>query len=84
MLSLVDDLSKLTIQYLLQDRVDTAVSAEELENAIDAMRKQLTKDHITRLQEGRCNVVNSRVFFNLVSNIERAGDHLIMIVRSIN
>ncbi len=83
MLSVVDELAKLTADSLLHDRADTLSTAEALENNIDAMRKQLTKDHITRLQEGKCNVANSRIFFNLVSNIERAGDHLIMIVRSI-
>ncbi len=83
MLNLIDKLAKLTSTSLLQYKIIDLAIAEDLENNIDTIRKQLTKDHIARLQEGTCNVANSRVFFNLVSNLERTGDHLIMIVRSI-
>ena len=40
------------------------------------MRKEMIADHIKRLNEGSCQPQSSGVFINLVSNLERIGDHL--------
>lgn len=47
-----------------------------LENEIDTMRSDLINGHIKRLEEGTCKPQSSGVFINLISNLERAGDHL--------
>lgn len=52
----------------------------EIENKIDNMRTDLIDGHIKRLEEGKCKPQSSGVFINLVSNLERAGDHLNYIV----
>ena len=56
---------------------------DALEDEMDAMRSKLIKDHITRLEKGECSLSSSSVFINLVSNLERAGDHLHVIAHSI-
>ena len=38
-------------------------------------------DHIDRLKQGKCKPENNTIFINLVSNLERIGDHLYYIVR---
>ena len=40
------------------------------------MRKRYIDDHIARLNKGECKPESSGVFINLVSNLERLGDHL--------
>ena len=56
---------------------------DALEDEVDAMRKKLIEDHIERLNGGYCKPENSNVFINLVSNLERAGDHLSYLAHSI-
>lgn len=67
-------LAERTTAYL--DRVDA------LEDEVDGMRKKLIDDHIERMNNGQCKAENSSVFINLVSNLERAGDHLSYIAHS--
>ena len=47
-----------------------------MEEEIDGMRKQLINRHIERLNLGECRPESSGIFINLVSNLERLGDHL--------
>ena len=55
----------------------TAIKAvDEVEDSVDASRKAMVKDHIRRLNEGKCKPESSGVFINLVGNLERAADHL--------
>ena len=80
---------KLNAQYELIEKVllekDYALIDEidALEDEMDAMRSKLIKDHITRLEKGECSLSSSSIFINLVSNLERAGDHLHVIAHSI-
>lgn len=57
--------------------------ADELEEEIDQMRKDLIDDHFDRLNRGECKPQNSGVFVNLVNNLERAADHMIYIAYSV-
>ncbi len=49
---------------------------DRAEDQIDAGRKRLIENHILRLRQGECSADCSGVFINLVSNLERLGDHL--------
>ena len=62
--------------YLMSD-------VKKLENKIDELRNTLINDHIKRLEEGRCKPQSSGVFINLISNLERAGDHLDYVAEAI-
>lgn len=50
--------------------------SDKLEDEIDGMRRELIADHISRMERGECRPENNAVFINLVSNLERIGDHL--------
>ena len=50
------------------------------EDKVDEMRKSLVQEHINRLSQGLCKPENNAVFINLVSNLERIGDHLAYMV----
>lgn len=54
------------------------------ENDIDAFRKRLIDNHIKRMNSGECKPESSGVFINLVSNLERMGDHLTYIAYTID
>ena len=59
----------------------TADKIEEIEEQVDDMRRYLISNHIERLKQGKCKPENNTVFINLVSNLERIGDHIYYIAR---
>lgn len=56
---------------------------DAIEEEIDSMRTSLINEHIERLNGGYCKAENSSVFINLVSNLERVGDHLTYLAHSL-
>lgn len=56
---------------------------EAMENSVDYMRRMLIDGHIKRLNDGSCTPESSSVFINLVSNLERVGDHITFIAHTI-
>ena len=62
---------------------DLLPQIEERENQIDECKKALLDSHIKRLNDGECKIESSSVFINLVGNLERVGDHLAKIARSV-
>lgn len=81
--------NKINTLYLKTDEIfttknlDKLKDADEIENEIDVMRKQMIDDHMDRLNKGECSPRNSGVFVNLVNNLERAADHMIYIAYSV-
>ena len=63
---------------------DAFPELDRLEDQVDEKRKRLIDGHIKRLNDGECDARNSAVFINLVSNLERVGDHITYIAYSIN
>ena len=45
------------------------------ESRIDCMEKQLRNSHINRLNVGLCYPASGVVFLDIISNLERIGDH---------
>ena len=77
--TMYEDLSemyKLAAAIFETKNKDGFASLEIIENEVDSMRKVLIDEHIARLNAGACSPKNSAVFINLVSNLERAGDHI--------
>lgn len=68
--------------YLNKD-VNLLIEIDNLEDEIDDMRSIMTEQHIERLENNECSPASSGVFINLVSNLERAGDHLGYIAHAI-
>ncbi|MBU6079668.1 MULTISPECIES: Na/Pi cotransporter family protein [Allobacillus] len=57
----------------MDDELADAVMAKE--NEIDNMEKVYRKNHILRLNKGICNGTAGIVFVDMISNLERIGDH---------
>ncbi|HAP21474.1 MAG TPA: Na/Pi cotransporter family protein [Lachnospiraceae bacterium] len=80
----IEELYKLTKQLLLERETKLLPQVDRVENEIDAFRKKLIDSHIERLNAGACQPASSGVFINLVSNLERLGDHLTYIAYTVS
>ena len=70
-------------KIVLEKEYALMTKAEELEESIDTMRRDLINEHILRLSQGKCRPENNTIFINLVSNLERIGDHIDFIAHSV-
>lgn len=63
-------------EIMLENNLRKIHDVKKVEDIIDNMRSTLINGHIKRLEEGKCKPQSSGIFINLISNLERAGDHL--------
>ncbi|MDU1077173.1 PhoU domain-containing protein, partial [Clostridium sp.] len=54
---------------------ERAKSISVIEERIDKYEKKLRNNNIKRLNEKSCNANSSTMFLDLISNLERIGDH---------
>lgn len=71
------------IQAMNHNDVEAAKLVIEKENEIDSMERKLRKKHILRVNEGRCTGSAGIVFVDIVSNLERIGDHAVNIAEAV-
>lgn len=71
----VESLYALVKRIVLEKDGGLLPQIEQTEERIDGFRRELIESHIRRLNEGECKPESSGVFINLVSNLERLGDH---------
>lgn len=83
MVKSVESLYTLTKQIMVDKNVNLITDIDFEEKKIDSFRKKLIDSHIERLNSGECKPESSGVFINLVSNIERLGDHLTYVAYTI-
>lgn len=55
----------------------------QLEDKVDAMKKELTASHFARLAEGNCSMEVSPYYSSVVAGLERVADHLVNVGYSI-
>ena len=63
--------------------IELAKEVAEQEDLIDKMERKFRKNHIVRLNEGHCSAQAGMVFVDIVSNLERIGDHAVNIAEAI-
>ncbi|WP_241657831.1 Na/Pi cotransporter family protein [Anaerobacillus alkaliphilus] len=86
----LDEMFNLTISTLQQaikslenNDIIEARSVLLKEEKIDKMERQLRKNHILRINEGNCTGSAGIVFVDIVSNLERIGDHAVNIAEAV-
>ncbi|TFE01142.1 Na/Pi cotransporter family protein [Jeotgalibacillus salarius] len=72
-----------SIESLDLNDQDKARSVAEKEDLIDKMERKFRKKHILRLNEGVCSGQAGIVFVDIVSNLERIGDHSVNIAEAV-
>lgn len=83
MVGRLETLYSLTKQAVLEEDASLLPQIDQVEEDIDNLRKRLIDSHIQRLNQGTCKPESSGVFINLVSNLERLGDHLTYIAHTV-
>ena len=61
---------------LEEQNLEAVEKMEELEEKLDYMAEKFQKNHIDRLNEGTCNVDSGVLFIDIISHLERIGDHV--------
>ncbi len=86
----LEEMFKLTISTVSEaiealDHKDkeAAIHVVQKEEAIDKMERKLRKQHIIRLNEGLCSPQAGIVYVDIISNLERIGDHAVNIAEAI-
>ncbi|MCI8538138.1 MAG: Na/Pi cotransporter family protein [Oscillospiraceae bacterium] len=83
MVERVEELYALTKRAVTEKEPALLARIDRVENEIDSLRKTLINRHIQRLNQGECRAESSGIFINLVSNLERLGDHLTYIAHTV-
>ncbi|WP_312855398.1 Na/Pi cotransporter family protein [Litoribacterium kuwaitense] len=67
------------------DTNDSQLASEviKLEESIDHMERSLRKKHILRLNKGECSGSAGIVFVDIISNLERIGDHAMNVAQAV-
>ena len=82
---MVDTIHKLfqfTKELILTGDLSLLPHIDSIEEKIDHYRKVLIDGHIERVNAGVCTPAISSVYINLVSNLERLGDHITYVAHS--
>lgn len=66
----------------LMDR-EEALAVVQKEDQIDKMERSFRKRHIIRMNEGQCTGSAGIVFVDIISNLERIGDHAVNIAEEV-
>lgn len=72
-----------TIEALRANDVEKASIIMNKENTINRMRDEFKAHHISRLENGNCNVLSGVIFIDYLANFEKIGDHLTNIGQAI-
>lgn len=75
MFEMTIDTVKKAINALDTNDDELARTVSEQENIIDRMERKYRKNHILRVNEGRCTGQAGINFVEILSNLERIGDH---------
>ncbi|MUV39626.1 uncharacterized protein JNUCC1_03504 [Lentibacillus sp. JNUCC-1] len=81
------DLTILTVRQAINalDTMDREEALEVIqkEDQIDRMERKYRKRHIIRVNEGQCSASAGIVFVDILSNLERIGDHAVNIAEEV-
>ncbi len=71
----VREILRLTVQAFTQNDLTLAVQVEPLEELIDQLCDKVKHHHVDRLQKGQCTIQQGFVLNDLLTSLERVGDH---------
>ncbi len=71
----VDEIISLSFQAFAENDMGKAFAVEPLEQVIDDLKEKLRIHHIQRLQQGGCSIETGFIWSDLLTALERIGDH---------
>lgn len=66
---------EIAIESYNNKKMMASTEIEQIEDEIDELEKQFRENNIKRLNEKSCSAASSVIFLDLLSNLERIGDH---------
>jgi phosphate:Na+ symporter len=63
---------------------DIIEKSNEIENRINKLRKEMRKEHVRRLKDGKCEVDSGLIFIDMLTSFEKIGDHAYNIAEGIS
>ena len=75
LVSAVEEIVKLSFQAFRETDLQLAYQVEPLEQVIDDLKERMRRSHILRLQQGSCSIETGFVWSDLLTGLERIGDH---------
>lgn len=82
MVETIHKLFQFTKELILTGDLSLLPHIDSIEDKIDNYRKSLIDGHIERVNTGVCTPAISSVYINLISNLERLGDHITYVAHS--
>lgn len=83
MFELTIETVKQAINALEQMDLEQALEVIQKEDEIDKLERKNRKRHIIRMNEGLCDGSSGIVFVDIISNLERIGDHALNIAEEV-
>ena len=75
LVSAVNEIVELSFRAFRDNDLEKAYQVEPLEQVIDDLKEKLRVHHILRLQQGSCSIETGFVWSDLLTALERVGDH---------
>ncbi|MBP3684779.1 MAG: Na/Pi cotransporter family protein [Oscillospiraceae bacterium] len=75
MVSAVTEIVTISFEAFYRNDLQKAYLVEPLEQVIDDLKEKLRVHHILRLQQGNCSIETGFVWSDLLTSLERVGDH---------
>ena len=75
LINAVNEIVDLSFQAFRNSDLQKAYMVEPLEQVIDDLKEKLRVHHILRLQQGNCSIETGFVWSDLLTALERVGDH---------
>ena len=71
----VEEIVDLSFRAFREKDLSLAYQVEPLEQVIDDLKEQMRLHHIQRLQQGLCSIETGFIWSDLLTGLERIGDH---------
>ena len=75
LLRAVDEIVELSFRAFGENNLEMAYRVEPLEQVVDDLKEKLRVHHILRLQQGSCSIETGFVWSDILTALERVGDH---------
>ncbi|MBQ3503412.1 MAG: Na/Pi cotransporter family protein [Oscillospiraceae bacterium] len=75
LMNAVSEIVELSFSAFIENDLEKAHQVEPLEQVIDDLKEKLRVHHILRLQHGSCSIETGFVWSDLLTALERVGDH---------
>ena len=75
MVAAVEEIVELATCAFMENDLEKAYLVEPLEQVIDDLKEALRTRHILRLQQGSCSIETGFIWSDLLTGLERIGDH---------